>query len=172
MGVIPMRIGAGWLVLAVATCATLGGAQAAENVPPAATTLQPTRQTEGVVKVIVDFARTLLLARPASTLVIGNPAVAQATLSDDKTVILTGKAPGSTNLIVMGTDGAEVANVIVDVVAAGGRLVTVDEGTGRTTYSCTSRCDPVQSGEQSAPQSQSTAPQPGEDANPTGAGSP
>ncbi|MBP1886652.1 pilus assembly protein N-terminal domain-containing protein [Sinorhizobium mexicanum] len=167
-----MRTGAGWLVLAVATCATVGAAQAAENVTPAATTLQPTRQTDGVVKVIVDFARTLLLARPASTLVIGNPAVAQATLSDDKTVILTGKAAGSTNLIVMGIDGAEVANIIVDVAAAGGRLVTVDEGTGKTTYSCTSRCDPIQSGEQGAPQPQSNAPQPGEDTNPTGAGNP
>lgn len=167
-----MRTGAEWLVLAVATWATVGAAQAAENVPPAVATLQPTRQTEGVVRVIVDFARTLLLARPVSTLIIGNPAVAQATLSDDKTVILTGKAPGSTNLIAMGTDGAEVANVILDVVAAGGRLVTVDEGTGRTTYSCTIRCDPVQSGEPAAPQPQSTAPPPGDDANSTGAGNP
>ncbi|MCA1408875.1 pilus assembly protein N-terminal domain-containing protein [Ensifer sp. IC3342] len=167
-----MRTAAGCLVLAVATCVTLGAAQAAENVPADAATLQPTRQTEGVVKVIVDFARTLMLARPASTLIIGNPAIAQATLSDDRTVILTGRTPGSTNLIVMGTDGAEVANVILDVVAAGGRLVTVDEGRGKTTYSCTSRCDLVQSGEPAAPQSESTTPPPGDDANSTGAGNP
>ncbi|MDK1490884.1 pilus assembly protein N-terminal domain-containing protein [Sinorhizobium sp. 7-81] len=163
-----MRTGAGWLVLAVATWANLGAAQAAENVLPAAITLQPTRQTEGVIRVVVDFARTLLLARPASTLIIGNPAIAQATLSDDRTVILTGRTPGSTNLIVIGTDGAEVSNVILDVVSAGGRLVTVDEGTGKTTYSCSDRCDPVQSGEAPIPQTENTAPLPGEDANSTG----
>ncbi|MCZ4094253.1 pilus assembly protein N-terminal domain-containing protein [Sinorhizobium psoraleae] len=134
----------------------------------AAITAQPTRQTEGVVRVIVDFARTLLLARPASTLIIGNPAIAQATLSDDRTVILTGRTSGSTNLIVMGADGEEVANVILDVVAAGGRLVTVDEGTGKTTYSCTNRCDPVQSGEPATPQPENNEPLPGDDANSTG----
>jgi hypothetical protein len=124
-----MRISVKWLVLAMAVCAAIGAAHAAEGPPAAADAQGPVRQTEGVVKVIVDFARPLILARPAGTVIIGNPAIAQATLSDDKTVILTGKTPGSTNLIVMDAEGAEVANVVVDVVAAGGRLVTVDEGT-------------------------------------------
>jgi uncharacterized cupin superfamily protein len=135
-----MRISVKWLVLAMAVCAAIGAAHAAEGPPAAADAQGPVRQTEGVVKVIVDFARPLILARPAGTVIIGNPAIAQATLSDDKTVILTGKTPGSTNLIVMDAEGAEVANVVVDVVAAGGRLVTVDEGTGRATYSCSERC--------------------------------
>lgn len=142
-----MRISVKWPVLAMAVCAAIGVARAAEGPPAAADAQGPVRQTEGVVKVIVDFARPLILARPARTVIIGNPAIAQATLSDDKTVILTGKAPGSTNLIVMDADGGEVANLVIDVVAAGGRLVTVDEGSGRATYSCSERCDPVRPGE-------------------------
>ncbi|OAP36457.1 pilus assembly protein PilQ [Sinorhizobium glycinis] len=149
MRVVPGHIGAGRLVLALLASTVFGGAQAAEDRPPS-TALEPTRQTEGVVRVIVDFARPLMLARPASTLIIGNPAIAQATLSDDKTVILTGKTPGSTNLIVMDAAGAEVANIILDVVAAGGRLITVHGGTGRSTYSCTEHCDPVQSGDETS----------------------
>ncbi|ACP21835.1 PilQ-like protein; component of type IV pilus (plasmid) [Sinorhizobium fredii NGR234] len=145
--VVPGHIGAGWLVPALLACTLFGAAQAAEDRPPT-TALEPTRQTEGVVRVIVDFARPLILARPASTLIIGNPTIAQATLSDDKTVILTGKTPGSTNLIVMDAAGAEVANIILDVAAAGGRLITVDGGSGRATYSCTERCDPVQSNDE------------------------
>jgi hypothetical protein len=138
-----MRMGVKWPVLALALCAAVSVVQAAEELPGAANVQERASQTEGVVKVIVDFARPFLLERPASTVIIGNPAIAQATLSDDKTVILTGKTPGSTNLIVMDANGAEVANVVLDVVAAGGRLITVDEGSGRATYSCSERCDPV-----------------------------
>ncbi len=164
MRVVPGHKGAGWLALALTAFVALGAAQAAEDRPPD-TALEPTRQTEGIVRVIVDFARPLILARPASTLIIGNPAIAQATLSDDKTVILTGKTPGSTNLIVMDAGGAEVANIILDVVAAGGRLVTVHGGSGRSTYSCTEHCDPVQSGDDT-----STPPLPNNPASPINEG--
>ncbi|WP_324764812.1 pilus assembly protein N-terminal domain-containing protein (plasmid) [Sinorhizobium meliloti] len=160
MGVVPMRSVAGWLGLALTTCAMIAAPEAAKSQPATAVTLQATRQADGVVRVIVDFARMLLLAQPASTLIIGNPAIAQATLSDDKTVVLTGRTPGSTNLIVIGADGAQVANVILDVVAAGGRLVTVDGGEGKTTYSCAGRCAPIRSDGVTAPQPEITAPEP------------
>lgn len=165
-----MRMGIKWLVLATAVCAAIGAARAAEGPPAAADALGPVRQTEGVVKVIVDFARPLILARPARTVIIGNPAIAQATLSDDKTVVLTGKAPGSTNLIVMDAEGTEVVNLVLDVVVAGGRLVTVHEGNGQATYSCTERCDRVEGDTTPAPPAES--PQTIDTGNPTGAGEP
>ncbi|WP_026617043.1 pilus assembly protein N-terminal domain-containing protein [Ensifer aridi] len=145
-----MRAGTRWLVLAAAACAATGAAHAAEN-RPAQADLGMTHQPEGVVKIVVDFVRTLVLARPAGTLIIGNPAIAQATLSDDKTIVLTGRSPGLTNLIVLGADGAELANVTLDVAAAGGRLITVDEGDGRAMYSCSGRCELVRTGEAGPP---------------------
>ncbi|MCA1491296.1 pilus assembly protein N-terminal domain-containing protein [Sinorhizobium alkalisoli] len=166
-----MRMGVNWSVLAMAAFAAIGAAHAAEDPPAAAGAQGAVRQTEGVVKVIVDFARPLMLARPASTVIIGNPAIAQATLSDDKTVVLTGKTPGSTNLIVMDADGGEVANLVVDVVAAGGRLVTVDQGDGRATYSCSDRCDRVRPGEAN-PAPSAPPPQVIEGAGSAGAGEP
>lgn len=164
-----MRIGVKWPVLVLAICAVVNAVQAAEDPPRGDNAQEPARQTDAVVKVIVDFARPFILDRPASTVIIGNPAIAQATLSDDKTVILTGKTPGSTNLIVMDADGAEVANVVLDVVAAGGRLITVHQGNGRATYSCSERCDPVQTGEESPT---SSSPQTTENGNATDAGGP
>ncbi|QND35351.1 hypothetical protein HB772_26820 (plasmid) [Sinorhizobium meliloti] len=98
---------------------------------------------EGVERLVVDFAKTVALPRPASTVIIGNTGIAQASLSDDRTVILTGKTPGSTNLIVIDSDGAEVANLVLDVVASSGRLVTVHQGARRATFTCARRCDPV-----------------------------
>ncbi|RVG74794.1 pilus assembly protein N-terminal domain-containing protein [Sinorhizobium meliloti] len=98
---------------------------------------------EGVERLVVDFAKTVALPRPASTVIIGNTGIAQASLSDDRTVILTGKTPGSTNLIVIDSDGAEVANLVLDVVASSSRLVTVHQGARRTTFTCARRCDPV-----------------------------
>lgn len=165
-----MRISVKWPVLVMAALAAIGVARAQEEPPGAAVTQGPVRQAEGVVKVVVDFARPLILDRPARTVIIGNPAIAQATLSDDKTVVLTGKAPGSTNLIVMDADGAEMANLVLDVVAAGGRLVTVHEGNGQATYSCTEGCDRVQGEIPAAPPAE--APQTIDAGNPTGAGQP
>ncbi|WP_034854452.1 pilus assembly protein N-terminal domain-containing protein [Sinorhizobium sojae] len=138
-----MRISVKWPVLTMAVLTAIGAAHAQEDPPGAATAQGPVRQTDGVIKVVVDFARPLFLDRPARTVIIGNPAIAQATLSDDRTVVLTGKAPGSTNLIVMDSEGTEVANLVLEVVAAGGRLITVHEGNGQATYSCTERCDRV-----------------------------
>jgi len=165
-----MRTSGKWSVLAMAALAAIGTAHAQEEPLGAAAAQGPVRQAEGVVKVVVDFARPLILDRSARTVIIGNPSIAQATLSDDKTVVLTGKAPGSTNLIVMDADGAEMANVVVDVVAAGGRLVTVHEGTGQATYSCTERCDRVQGDMPPAPPT--VPPQTIDAGNPTGAGEP
>jgi hypothetical protein len=99
--------------------------------------------TSGTVRVTIDFARLLTLDRAATTVVIGNPGVAVAQLSDDRTIILTGKTAGATNLIALDAEGREVTNVVLEVVAAGGHVVTVHQGITRQTFACARRCDPV-----------------------------
>jgi hypothetical protein len=100
-------------------------------------------ESADVVRVTIDFAKLLVLDRPASTIVIGNTAIAGANLSDERTLILTGKTAGATNLIVIDADGTEVANLILEVVAGGTHLVTVHQGVRRQTFTCAGRCDPV-----------------------------
>jgi Flp pilus assembly secretin CpaC len=96
-----------------------------------------------VVHVTIDFAKILKLDRPAATLVVGNPGIADATVQDEKTVILTGRTAGSTNLIALDEKGAEVANLIVRVSSDIRQLTTVFYGSKRQTFSCSPTCEQV-----------------------------
>ncbi|HWT30958.1 MAG TPA: pilus assembly protein N-terminal domain-containing protein [Propylenella sp.] len=91
----------------------------------------------------IDFATILKLERPAATLIIGNPGIADASVQDEKTVILTGKTAGSTNLIVLDDKGEEVANLTVRVSSDIRQLTTVFYGSKRQTFSCAPTCEQV-----------------------------
>jgi Flp pilus assembly secretin CpaC len=95
------------------------------------------------VDLTIDFAKILKLDRPAATLVIGNPGIADATVQDEKTVILTGKTAGSTNLIILDDKGEEVANLTVRVSSDIRQLTTVFYGSKRQTFSCAPTCEQV-----------------------------
>jgi hypothetical protein len=95
------------------------------------------------VRITIDFAHLLVLDRPAVTVVIGNTGIADANLSDASTIVLTGKTAGTTNLIVLDAEGAEISNILLEVVADGPHLITVHQGIRRQTFSCTRRCEPV-----------------------------
>ncbi len=91
------------------------------------------------VTVNVNMARILRINSAASTVIIGNPAIADVTIQDPKTLILTGKAYGQTNLIILDAVGNPIADTLVDVVQQDANLMTVYQGTSRTTLVC----DPV-----------------------------
>ncbi len=95
------------------------------------------------VDLVIDFAKILHLNGPISTLIIGNPGIADATVEDDQTIILTGKAAGMTNLIAINSDGEELANVLVRVASNVRRLTTVFYGSKRQTFSCAPTCEQV-----------------------------
>jgi Flp pilus assembly secretin CpaC len=85
----------------------------------------------------------MTLDRSAETIVIGNPGIADATVEDDKTIVLTGKTAGATNLIVLDSEGKEVVNVVVRVSSDIRQLTTVFYGSQRQTYSCAPTCEQV-----------------------------
>jgi Flp pilus assembly secretin CpaC len=98
---------------------------------------------EEVIDVTIDFARLLKVAEPAETVVIGNPGIADATVSDEQTLVLTGKTAGTTNLIVLNEEGAEVLNAVVRVSSDIRQLTTVFYGAERQTFSCAPVCEQV-----------------------------
>jgi hypothetical protein len=110
----------------------------------------------GMVEVVLDLARILKLDEPARTIVIGNPAVLDATVNDERTLVLTGKVLGMTNMIALDGKGDEVANLMINVVH-GSHIVTVHRGGQRETYNCLGRCRPTvaveagEAGTQAAP---------------------
>ena len=93
--------------------------------------------------VTVDQARVMQISRPADTVIIGNPAIADAVIRDTQTLVITGRSYGTTNLIVLDVDGQPIADELLTVQAADDFLVTVYVGGKRATYSCTPACQPT-----------------------------
>lgn len=102
-----------------------------------------TALAEDMVKVELDQARIYRLAAPAATIVIGNPSIADATLQDAQTLIITGRAYGQTNLIVLDDQGETITDTQLAVLAASGNLVTVYKGIERQSLSCLPECQPA-----------------------------
>lgn len=99
--------------------------------------------SEETVDLVIDFAKILKLDEPISTLIIGNPGIADAAIQDGQTIILTGKAAGMTNLIAINENGDEIANLLLRVASNVRRLTTVFYGTKRQTLSCAPTCEQV-----------------------------
>jgi Flp pilus assembly secretin CpaC len=95
------------------------------------------------VSVKVNMARILRISTPAATVIIGNPGVADVTIQDPQTLVLTGKSYGQTNLIVLDDIGNPIADTLIEVVQAQADLVTVYMGNARTTLACAPVCQPT-----------------------------
>ena len=91
----------------------------------------------------VDRAKVLRVARAASTVIVGNPSIADATIQDSRTLIITGVSFGSTNLIVLDQNSEPIADEVIVVRPAEETLVTVFRGASRATVSCTPTCAPT-----------------------------
>jgi Flp pilus assembly secretin CpaC len=98
---------------------------------------------EAPVSVKVNMARILRINAPAATVIVGNPAVADVTIQDPQTLVLTGKSYGQTNLIVLDSKGNPIADTVVQVVQQQSDVVTVYMGDKRTSLSCAPTCQPT-----------------------------
>ncbi len=106
---------------------------------PVAQAAEPT----GDVSVTMNMARVLKLPTPAGTVIIGNPGVADVTIQDPTTLVLTGKSYGTTNLIAIDSDGNAIVDLVVEVTKGSPDLVTVYWGLSRTSMACAPECQPV-----------------------------
>lgn len=97
----------------------------------------------GPVSVKVNMARILRISAPAATIIVGNPSVADVTIQDPQTLVLTGKSFGQTNLIVLDAQGNPIADTVMEVVADTANNVTVYMGGKRTTLACAPVCEPT-----------------------------
>lgn len=108
--------------------------------------VQPSLASEALgqtVELVIDFAKIVTLDEPVSTVVIGNAGIADAAMGDDRTIVLTGKAAGTTNMIFIGRGGEQIANTTVRVSSDTRHLTTVYRGTNRQTFSCAPTCEQV-----------------------------
>lgn len=97
----------------------------------------------GAISVNVNMARILRINAPAATVIIGNPAIADVTIQDAQTLILTGKSYGQTNLIILDSAGNPIADTFIEVIQTSDDVMTVYLGLARTTLACEPVCQPT-----------------------------
>ncbi len=93
------------------------------------------------IEVIMNQARIVKLARDADTVVIGNPAIADASVQDASTIVLTGKGFGVTNLVVLDKGGSPIIDEQVTVVRQNASSVRIYRRAQVQTLSCTPYCE-------------------------------
>ena len=95
------------------------------------------------VIVTVDRAKVFRISRPASTVIIGNPAIADATVEDDRTLILTGRSFGVTNLIILDKNGEPIVDETIVVKGHEANTVRIYRRASRETMACAPVCEPT-----------------------------
>ena len=94
------------------------------------------------VAVNLDQAKLLRLPGRVSTIIIGNPLIADVTLQPGGLVVVTGKGYGATNFIATDRSGQVLMDRMIQVEGPAEQLVTVYRGANRETYSCMPICQP------------------------------
>lgn len=91
----------------------------------------------------MDQVRPYKLDKPAHSIVVGNPSIADVTVQDSTKVLLFGKAPGLTNIYAFDQNGDAIGNMVIRVRTPSSDMLVVHRGGSRTTYNCTSNCEPT-----------------------------
>jgi hypothetical protein len=123
---------AGLVAVLLTLAPAAAGAQGARSAAPPPPT--------PALAVSLDEARIVRLDTQAHAVVVGNPAIADAIVHDGRNLIITARAFGSTNLIVLDRRGEVVLERMVDVTQPRSTWVTVQRGDALETYSCAPNC--------------------------------
>jgi Flp pilus assembly secretin CpaC len=93
------------------------------------------------IEVAMNQAKIVKIARPADTIVIGNPAIADASVQDATTIVLTGKGFGVTNLVILDAEGTPIVDEQVVVSRNDANSVRIYRRADVQTLSCTPYCE-------------------------------
>ena len=105
------------------------------------TVLSLPAQAGAGIEVTMNQARIVKLARAADTIVVGNPLIADASVQDASTVVLTGKGFGVTNLVILDKDGSPIIDEQVTVSRGDTNSVRIYRRSDVQTLSCTPYCE-------------------------------
>ena len=104
---------------------------------PAASFAEP---SPDAIAVNVDQAKLVKLPSRVSTIVVGNPLIADVTLQNGGVIVVTGKGYGATNFIAMDRSGEVLVDRVIQVEGPTDQLVTIYRGVDRESYSCMPVC--------------------------------
>ena len=98
-------------------------------------------QAAETLDIALDTATLVKLPDKVSTIVVGNPLIADVAVQSGGLVVVTGKGFGATNLIALDRAGAVLLERSIVVRGPGGPTVQVYRGIQRETYSCAPDCE-------------------------------
>jgi hypothetical protein len=128
----PMRTQAfAMLLLAITSVLPDRAALAADRVRGASASLT----------VVLDEATVLKLPERTTTLVVGNPLIADVSVQPGGVLVVTGKGYGVTNVLALDRAGTVMMERIVTVQGPSDNVVVVYRGIDRESYSCTPKCE-------------------------------
>jgi hypothetical protein len=98
---------------------------------------------DDVITVNLDRAKVIQLPDKTSTVIVGNPIIADVTiLKRSNRMVLTGKGFGETNLIALDAAGNASGESVIPVTPAFNGLV-IQRGMDRESYNCAPGCQPT-----------------------------
>lgn len=93
------------------------------------------------IEVIMNQAKIVKLTKDASTIVVGNPEIVDATVQDARTIVLTGKGFGVTNLVILDPEGKAVVDEAIFVSRNDEKSLRIYRRSKVQTLSCTPFCE-------------------------------
>lgn len=107
----------------------------------AATLFAGAKADDLVVK--YDQSQLIRLPRPATDIIIGNPAVADVTIQAGNLLVVTGKTYGITNIIALDNERNIIQDQRVIVRRDDNKMVSLRRGPSKESYTCTPECYPA-----------------------------
>lgn len=85
-------------------------------------------------------AQSLSLDSAVRDVVVGDPEIADVSLVNERTLVVLGKRPGVTSLLIFGAGGRPLTDRQIVVSEGGAGSVTVYRGAATSTYACGRQC--------------------------------
>lgn len=117
------------------------GALAIVSMVLATGSTQAIAASDDMIRVFMDHARIIKLDRQISKVIIGSSEVADVTVADSNTIVLTGKSYGTTNLVILDAEGQAIIDELVLVSVDEANTLRIYKQTERSVYSCAPSCE-------------------------------
>jgi Flp pilus assembly secretin CpaC len=96
---------------------------------------------EDAIAVTMDQAKVMKIPDKVSTLVIGNPLIADVAIQAGGVMVITGKGYGTTNVVALDRSGAILMDRTVEVRGPRDGVIVVYRGADRESYNCVPNCE-------------------------------
>lgn len=100
----------------------------------------------GQLTVEMNKTKPVNLRGDIGSVVLGNPDVADVTVSDSNTLFVTGKTFGTTNIIAYNVDGNQIYSADLVVTTNAANLVSISRGGDTQIIDCSPSCSKVLNG--------------------------